>query len=257
MVTRRFVLMFFILALAGSRAALAAVPPTVHVLDFDGLVAALDSPQDKLLIDSRTEEPYAYGHLPGAVNLPGYVFDKDKIPGLPEDRRVTMIVYCAGGHCGIAGYVGERLLDLGYPRVFVYEEGVQGWLAHGQRLVNKTQEDSPKVTAADLGALLAAGANLRLVDARSPEEFARQTPPNARNLPPAAAMPGAPNLPPSLDEPLVVFGQSAWDGRPYFVADRLRELGYRKVRIYALGLNRWPPAGPPMPPKAPTGKVAP
>jgi rhodanese-related sulfurtransferase len=238
-------------------AAGAAGPPKIHIVDYAALTALLDAPDEKLLIDTRAEESYARGHLPGAVNLPGPLFDKDQIPGLPENRSLMLIPYCSGGHCGIAEYVGERLLDLGYQNVYVYDEGAQGWLERGQNLVTKKQEDSPALAMADFGALLATGAALQLVDARSAVDFAKQTSPGGRNLPPDQCRPGAKNLPAAQDQPVVVFGQSHWDARPYAVADCLRSLGYRNVRIYALGLNRWPHAGQAPPPVPPAGKAAP
>jgi len=193
-----------------------------------------------LLIDVRMEESYRAGHLPGAINIPSYQFDKDTVPGLPADRSSFLVAYCGGEHCGLGSYAAERLLDLGYQHVFVYEEGPKGWIEQGQKLVTKKHENLPRIGPDDLGALLATGRALQLVDARAAAEFARQTAPQARNVPPENCRPGAAGLPPDQGDLVVVFGQSRWDGRPAIVAEKLLALGYKDVKLFTPGLNGWP-----------------
>ena len=218
---------------------LAVASDSYERIDFARLTAMIDAGGPLLVVDTRAEEPYAAGHIPTAVNLPGYQFDKAEPAGLPANRDLPIVTYCNGGHCGIGFYVAERLLDFGYSRVYVYEEGVDGWKKRGQELVGTKQEQVPRITQPDLAALLATGANLRLIDARPAAEFAGRTLPKAVNLTLAACKPGAPNWPPAADETIVVFGQGPWDGRPYRVADCLRAWGRRDVRVFAAGLNGW------------------
>jgi rhodanese-related sulfurtransferase len=219
-----------------------AADPTYRVVDFAALTALLDAPTPGLLIDARAAESYNEAHIPLAVNIPGYLFDKDELPkGLPPERDQPLAIYCAGGHCGISVYVAERLLDFGYRHVLVYEEGVQGWVARGQQLISRRHERLPQIKKDDLGAVLATGAPVRLIDARSATEFAVKTIPGAQSLTVEKCRADAAALPPSRDGSVIVFGQSQWDGRPYHVAECLRDLGYRKVQLYAPGLRGWPP----------------
>jgi hypothetical protein len=49
-----------------------------------------------VLLDSRPEDMYNQGHIPTAVAMPFFAFDKlvDKV--LPQDKEITQIYYCAG-----------------------------------------------------------------------------------------------------------------------------------------------------------------
>ncbi|MDP8222721.1 MAG: rhodanese-like domain-containing protein [Candidatus Lernaella stagnicola] len=230
---------FFLVALAAALAA-AAAENRAPVIDFSGYTALVDSDRLVLLIDGRSRESYRYGHLPGAVNFPGYLFDRQEpIAGLPEDRTRPIIVYCGDDHCGISDYVTQRLLDMGYEHVYVYEEGVNGWIKRGQRLIRKRHEALPRIDAAELAALPAKPSPARLVDARSPEEVRAETIGRATPLLPDQVKPGAAELPPDRRARIVVFGAGAWDSRPYHVADRLRMIGYKNVRLFAPGLSGW------------------
>lgn len=220
--------------------ALGEESPRRHVVDFAAFTALLDAGEPLLLIDTRTEDSYHDGHIPTAIGIPGYLFNRDgAIPALPDDRNTILIAYCGGGHCGVADFVGERLLDRGYRRVFVFEEGVEGWRAHGQLLVTKRHEELPSISKQDLAALVAAGSPMSLLDARAPAEFQGRTVPGAVNLPVENCRPGTEHMPPSVDMLVVVYGQSRWDGRPYHVADRLLAWGYKKVRLFSGGVNEW------------------
>jgi len=55
----------------------------------------LDGGQKLLMIDARTEEEFAEGHIPGAVNVSPrkYTF----ISGfLPQDKTYPLVFYCRG-----------------------------------------------------------------------------------------------------------------------------------------------------------------
>lgn len=211
----------------------------VHVIPRPVLTGLIDAEVPLLLIDTRAPIPYGQGHIPTAVNIPGYLFEKKPIPSLPDDLDQPLATYCSGGHCGISWYAAERLLDFGYRRVLVFQEGVDGWRQSGQMLVTERHEQLPRISKADLKALLATGARVQLRDARPAAAFAGFSLPRAVNLPVENCRPHTPGMPPSLDELVVVFGQGKWDGHAYHVADRLRAWGYQKVRLFTGGVNDW------------------
>jgi rhodanese-related sulfurtransferase len=213
----------------------AAAPP---VMDFASYTKLAESGTPFVLIDTRIPRSYQAGRLPGAISLPGYLFDKGEVPGLPADRSLTMVAYCNGDNCGISHHVAERLLDIGYENVFVFDDGVKGWVEQGQQLVNDRHEALPTIAHADLAALLSTGATVRLIDAR-PAAPNQPTIAGAVNLPPELARPGNQNLPPSRDDLVVVFGAGPWDSRPFHAADRLTMLGYKKVKLYKPGAAGW------------------
>lgn len=83
---------------------------------------------DFVLLDVRSAEAFAGGHVAGAVNLPHRLISRDEMGSYPEDT--TFVVYCAGPHCNGANKAAVRLARLGYA-VKEMIGGVTGWLDEG------------------------------------------------------------------------------------------------------------------------------
>lgn len=84
-----------------------------------------DAKEDVIVIDTRTREEFARGHVPGAVNAPGeeilYRF-LDQVPN-PD---TFVVVSCAGLPRAIIG--AQTLIDARVPnRVAFLEDGTAGW----------------------------------------------------------------------------------------------------------------------------------
>ena len=86
---------------------------------------------DFVLLDVRSLQSYAEGHVPGALSLPHARIDDDALRGHPRDR--LFVVYCAGPHCNGAHRAAIRLARLGRP-VKIMIGGVAGWLDEGFEL---------------------------------------------------------------------------------------------------------------------------
>ncbi|MCC2972872.1 rhodanese-like domain-containing protein [Massilia sp. IC2-476] len=86
---------------------------------------------DFVLLDVRSPELYARGHVPGALNLPQGKIVEAKLREYPVDT--LFVVYCAGPHCNGAHRGAERLARLGRP-VKLMIGGVTGWLDEGYTL---------------------------------------------------------------------------------------------------------------------------
>lgn len=83
---------------------------------------------DFVLLDVRSPELFASGHVPGAVNLPHRrIVDRNLAP-YPADT--LFVVYCAGPHCNGADKAAMRLAALDRP-VKKMIGGVTGWLDEG------------------------------------------------------------------------------------------------------------------------------
>jgi len=88
--------------------------------------------QDFVLLDVRSPELYAEGHLPTAVSLPhGRILERN-LEQWPAGQ--AFVVYCAGPHCNGADKAALRLARLGRP-VRKMIGGVTGWLDEGFDLV--------------------------------------------------------------------------------------------------------------------------
>lgn len=86
---------------------------------------------DFVLLDVRSPDLFAEGHLPGATNLPHGRIVERNLESYAADT--LFVVYCAGPHCNGADKAALRLADLGRP-VKKMIGGVTGWLDEGFEL---------------------------------------------------------------------------------------------------------------------------
>lgn len=89
-------------------------------------------PADFVLLDVRSAEAYAAGHVAGAVSLPHREIAESTLARFGPDA--SYVVYCAGPHCNGADRAALRLAGLGRP-VKKMIGGVTGWLDEGFALV--------------------------------------------------------------------------------------------------------------------------
>ncbi len=87
-----------------------------------------NGPVDFVLLDVRSPELFAAGHVPGAANLPHRRIIERNLADWPADT--LFVVYCAGPHCNGADKAAVRLARLGRP-VKKMIGGVEGWRDEG------------------------------------------------------------------------------------------------------------------------------
>jgi rhodanese-related sulfurtransferase len=114
-----------------------AVTHFARLLEFetdcwDTHAALAQGPTDFVLLDVRSPELYASGHIAGAVNLPHRRIVERNLERWSADT--AYVVYCAGPHCNGADKAALRLAQLGRP-VKKMIGGVTGWLDEGFSLV--------------------------------------------------------------------------------------------------------------------------
>lgn len=93
--------------------------------------AALAVGPDFVLLDVRSPELFAQGHVPGAINLPHGKIIGSKVAVWPEDT--VFVTYCAGPHCNGAARGALRLAKLGRS-VKIMAGGITGWKDEGFEL---------------------------------------------------------------------------------------------------------------------------
>ncbi len=79
------------------------------------------------LIDARTPEKYAEGHIASAINIYGGEA-QSRIPDIiqaPRDR--VILIYCDGGECELSHHVADVLKQFGYGPIFIYTGGWAEW----------------------------------------------------------------------------------------------------------------------------------
>lgn len=92
---------------------------------------ALAQGADFVLLDVRSAELFARGHVPGAIHFPHGKLVESKLAAWPMDT--LFVTYCAGPHCNGAARGALRLARLGRP-VKIMAGGVTGWLDEGFEL---------------------------------------------------------------------------------------------------------------------------
>lgn len=85
-----------------------------------------------VVLDVRSPQLFAAGHVPGAVSLPHGRINERNLAQYPADT--LFVVYCAGPHCNGADRAAIRLARLGRP-VKKMIGGATGWLDEGLQLV--------------------------------------------------------------------------------------------------------------------------
>ncbi len=83
---------------------------------------------DFVVLDVRSPQLYAQGHVPGAVNLPHGKITERRMTDWPDNA--LFVVYCAGPHCNGANKAAAKLARLGRP-VKEMIGGITGWADEG------------------------------------------------------------------------------------------------------------------------------
>ncbi len=89
---------------------------------------ALAGGADFVLLDVRSPEAFALGHVPGARNLPHGKIIASRMAAHPPGT--LFVTYCAGPHCNGAQRGAIRLARLGLP-VKIMLGGMTGWHDEG------------------------------------------------------------------------------------------------------------------------------
>lgn len=93
------------------------------------LQARIEAGAAPFVLDVRTPEEFARGHVPGAVNIP-----HDQLPArvgeLTAQREAEVVVYCERG--GRAGRAAETLAEAGFTGVRHLKGDMSSWRNDGR-----------------------------------------------------------------------------------------------------------------------------
>ena len=79
--------------------------------------------EDVIVVDVRTQEEYAQGHIPGAICVPNESIVDAQPEELP-DLEQTILVYCRSGRR--SKEASQKLADMGYTNVYEFG-GIIDW----------------------------------------------------------------------------------------------------------------------------------
>lgn len=83
---------------------------------------------DFVIVDARSPENYARGHVPGAINFPHRQMNESTATALPKDKLI--VVYCDGIGCNASTKGAAKLSALGF-RVKEMLGGIDWWRRDG------------------------------------------------------------------------------------------------------------------------------
>jgi len=96
----------------------------VKEADFRDIKKRLDAGEKMILVDTREDNEWAKGHIPGAVHLGKGVIERDVETTIP-DKNATLVLYCGGGFR--SALAGDNLQKMGYKNVISMDGGWRGW----------------------------------------------------------------------------------------------------------------------------------
>lgn len=83
----------------------------------------MDEDDDIVILDVRTPEEFAEGHIPGALLIPDYDIEKRAEAEL-TDKNQTVLVYCRSGNRSRGA--AKKLISMGYTDVRDFG-GIMSW----------------------------------------------------------------------------------------------------------------------------------
>ncbi len=83
----------------------------------------MQSETNYIILDVRTAEEFADGHIPGAINIPNETIGTETIEQLP-DKEQLILVYCRSGNR--SKQAAEKLVNLGYTNIVEFG-GINDW----------------------------------------------------------------------------------------------------------------------------------
>jgi phage shock protein E len=106
-----------------------STPWTVELLSPAGYDEKFGDAESHLLIDVRTPEEFASGHIEGAINIPVETLSQ-RLNEVPKDS--ALVVYCRTGNRSATA--AQILVTAGYGPVYDLG-GIQAWVSAGNTIV--------------------------------------------------------------------------------------------------------------------------
>ncbi len=198
-------------------------------VDFEYLKSRLGDGTVKnskiVLIDARPEKRFEQGHIPASINIPDTQIDKYIWQIKDKQKDTEIVTYCQGTTCEKSVFLAIELKKMGYTNVKVYRGGVPEW----------EQKSFLDIGTSEVSKLLNEN-KIVLIDARPFPKYKEETISGAISIPDTKLNELLGRLPKSTNEQIVIFCGGVECDKSFYEANKLYELGYKKVAIYSQGL---------------------
>ncbi len=92
-------------------------------ISMEDAVTRMAEEKNYIILDVRTAEEYASGHIPNAINIPNETIGSEEIPNL-SDKEQLIFVYCRSGNR--SKQASAKLAALGYTNIVEFG-GINDW----------------------------------------------------------------------------------------------------------------------------------
>ena len=117
-------LLLFTLLLTGCASpAHEATVSTYRQIGMQEAIEMMEKEDNYIILDVRTEQEYAAGHIPEAILIPNETIGTEEIPQLPDKDQLIMI-YCRSGNR--SKQASDKLVKLGYTDIVEFG-GINDW----------------------------------------------------------------------------------------------------------------------------------
>src|SRR5947199_2286812 len=237
-------------AAAEAYAAKLAAEDGVRYLDVVGLSSMVERGRQEVvyLIDVRTAEEYAAGHIPGFRWFPGgqAVQRSDDVAVV---KNAPIVFACDGK--ARATLIASWYRQMGYREVYAVSGGTSAWTASGRSLERGVPDETPVGYRDARGSLKAvspaalhASPPPAIIFVDTSQDFARGHVPSARWVPRGWLELWIGDVVPSKSMPVTVTCLN--DQSSMLAAATLKELGYQHVSVLDGGMAAWQKAGLPL-----------
>ena len=96
---------------------------TYRQINMNEAIVMMEAETDYIILDVRTPEEFAAGHIPDAMNIPNEAIGTAEIPELPNKDQLILI-YCRSGNR--SKQASEKLVALGYTNIVEFG-GINSW----------------------------------------------------------------------------------------------------------------------------------
>lgn len=92
-------------------------------ISMEQAVRMMERETDYVILDVRTPQEFAAGHIPNAINIPNETIGASEISALP-DKDQLILVYCRSGRR--SKEAAQKLVSLGYTSIVEFG-GILDW----------------------------------------------------------------------------------------------------------------------------------
>ena len=96
---------------------------TYRQITMQEAVEMMEKEENYVILDVRTHEEFAAGHIPGAIVIPNETIGTEEISQLPDKDQLIM-VYCRSGNR--SKQASDKLVKLGYTNIVEFG-GIIDW----------------------------------------------------------------------------------------------------------------------------------